>query len=157
MRLDRPSDNIGLQFHPLPSLDLSGPDLRFIMKTIPTYVHGIADYIGGVILLLVPNIFGFSDLGGPAVIIPRVLGIIVLLQSVLTNYEVGLFKMIPMKMHLLDDYVASVFLAISPWLFGFYRQPSNVWMPHLILGVLVFVLTLFTQTAPSRAQMKPAI
>src|SRR5262249_24586227 len=97
------------------------------MRIIPTMVHGIADYILGIVLLFLPNIFGFADLGGPAVWIPRILGIVDLLQSVATNYEVGVVKILPMKMPLMNDYVVSAFLAISPWLFGFSHRPANVW------------------------------
>ena len=84
------------------------------MRFIPTIVHGIADYILGVVLLFLPNIFGFADLGGPAVWIPRLLGIIDLVQSLATNYELGVLKILPMKLHLTNDYMASVFFAISP-------------------------------------------
>ena len=118
------------------------------MKIIPTFVHGIADYIGGIALLAAPNLFGFADVGGAAVWIPRIIGIIVLLQSICTNYEVGLLKVLPMKMHLMNDYIASLFLAASPWLFGFSDRPSNVWMPHVVVGILVFLLTLMTQSQP---------
>ena len=120
------------------------------MKIIPTFVHGIADYIGGIALLAAPNIFGFADAGGAAVLIPRILGVIILLQSICTRYEVGLVKVLPMRVHLMNDYVASLFLAASPWIFGFNDGPSNRWMPHLVVGIAVFVLTLMTQTEPRR-------
>ena len=120
------------------------------MKVIPTFAHGIFDYIGGLALLAAPNLFGFSEIGGAAVWVPRVLGVIVLLQSICTRYEVGLVKVLPMKMHLMNDYVASLFLAASPWLFGFNDGPSNSWMPHLVVGILVFVVTLMTEDEPRR-------
>ena len=118
------------------------------MRIIPTIVHGIADYILGVFLLVLPNIFGFADLDGPAVWIPRILGSIDLLQSLATDYELGVVKILPMKMHLMNDYVVSLFFAASPWLFGFSHRPANVWMPPLIIGLLVFVVSLMTQTQP---------
>jgi SPW repeat len=121
-----------------------------IMKTIPTYVHGILDYIVGIALLIAPNLFGFASLGGPPVTIPRTIGILVLLQALFTNYELGLFKVLPMRFHLAVDYVLSIFLALSPWLFGFHNQTANVWMPHLIVGIAVFLVTLMTQTEPRR-------
>ncbi|MFN2508819.1 MAG: SPW repeat protein [Chthoniobacterales bacterium] len=121
------------------------------MKIIPAFVHGIFDYIGGIALLAAPNLFGFSEMGGAAVWVPRIIGLIVLLQSICTNYEVGLVKLLPMKMHLMNDYIASIFLAASPWLFGFSSGPSNSWMPHLIVGIAVFVLTLMTQDQPRSA------
>lgn len=124
------------------------------MKIIPAFVHGIFDYIGGIALLAAPNLFGFSDVGGAAVWVPRIIGVIVLLQSICTRYEVGLVKLIPMKMHLMNDYVASLVLAASPWIFGFADQPSNVWMPHVVVGILVFVLSLLTQTEPRRVDAR---
>lgn len=118
------------------------------MKMIPTSVHGIFDYLGGIILLFAPNIFGFAEEGGAAVLIPRIIGLVVLIQSVLTNYELGLVKILPMKVHLMNDYIASALLALSPWIFGFSNLPANAWMPHLIAGVAVFVLTLMTEREP---------
>lgn len=121
------------------------------MKIIPTFMHGIADYIGAIALLAAPNIFGFAN-DGPtaAVMIPRILGVIVLLQAIMTDYELGLAKILPMKMHLMSDYLVGAFLAISPWLFGFADGPSKQWMPHLIVGILVLALTAMTETTPRR-------
>lgn len=121
------------------------------MKIIPTFVHGIGDYLGGIVLLAAPNIFGFADVGGAAVMIPRILGVIILLQAITTRYELGLVKVLPMRVHLMNDYGASLFLAASPWLFGFNDERSNAWMPHLIVGIAVFVFTLLTQTEPANA------
>ncbi|MBA4149593.1 MAG: SPW repeat protein [Verrucomicrobia bacterium] len=118
------------------------------MKMIPTKVHGVFDYIGGAILLFAPNIFGFAHEGGAAVLIPRIIGLVVLIQSVLTNYELGLLKILPMKIHLMNDYIAATLLALSPWIFGFSQLPANAWMPHLVAGVAIFVLTLMTQREP---------
>ncbi len=121
------------------------------MKMIPTIVHGAADYLAGILLLAAPNIFGFADAGGPAVIIPRIIGVIVLLQSVCTNYELGLVKVLPMKVHLMNDYIAGAFLAASPWLFGFHKDPTNHWMPHVFAGLGVLVLTALTEAGPRRS------
>lgn len=116
------------------------------MKIIPTFVHGVLDYIMGLALIAAPNIFGFADGPTSAVWIPRILGIVVLLQAICTDYEVGLAKLIPWHMHRMTDFVAGLFLAASPWLFGFNKQPQNVWMPHLIVGLFIFISTLMTNT-----------
>lgn len=121
---------------------------------IPAWVHGVFDYVGGIALILAPNIFGFADLGGPAVVIPRIIGVLVLVQAMLTAYEVGIVKIIPMSMHLMNDYVASIFLAISPWLFGFNNNSPRVWMPHVIVGLAVFVVSLLTEKHP-RIEARP--
>ncbi len=124
------------------------------MKTIPTYAHGILDYAIGIFLIIVPNIFGFAHLGGPAVGVARTVGVLMLVQALFTNYELGLFKWLPMQLHLADDYVLSVFLAVSPWLFGFNQLSGNVWLPHLIVGIIVFCITWMTQREPRRVLVR---
>ena len=110
-----------------------------ISRFIPTGVHAYFDYIGGIGLLAAPFVFGFYSVGGAAVIIPMILGIGLILYSLLTNYELGIpgLKFIPMPLHLAFDLVASVFLAISPFLFGFINQAPNVWLLDIIAGVAV--------------------
>ena len=82
------------------------------MRFIPTREHGVIDYLVGVLLIFAPSIFGFQN-GGPEDRIPVVLGVITILYSLFTRYELGLFKVIPFKTHLALDFVSGVFLAIS--------------------------------------------
>ena len=107
------------------------------IRFVPTGVHAYFDYIGGIVLLAAPFIFGFFSVGGAAVIIPMVLGIGLIVYSLLTRYELGIpgLKFIPMPLHLVFDFVAAAFLALSPFLFHFVNQTPNVWLPHLIAGV----------------------
>ncbi|HZS77210.1 MAG TPA: hypothetical protein VFA41_11410 [Ktedonobacteraceae bacterium] len=118
------------------------------IRFIPTGVHAYFDYIGGIALIAAPFIFGFYSVGGAAVIIPMVLGVGLILYSLLTNYELGIpgVKFIPMWAHLVFDFVASAFLALSPFLFGFINKAPNVWLPHIIAGVAVILLVLVSQT-----------
>jgi hypothetical protein len=118
------------------------------MRMIPTRIHGIADYLGGLLLLLAPNLLGFSEADAAAAWVPRILGVAFLGLAVLTRYELGLIKVIPMSVHLMVDYLASAFLIISPWLFGFADEPSNVWLPHVVLGVAYLLISLMTRTEP---------
>jgi len=115
-------------------------------KVIPTSVHGIIDYVIGILLLIAPGIWKFSY--GPAVTMARVVGAIIIIQPLFTRYEAGLFRVLPMPTHLVDDYVLSIILAASPWIFGFANQPNNVWMPHLILGIVGFFTALFSEPEP---------
>src|SRR5579884_1173978 len=117
-----------------------------MMKTISTYTHGLLDYIAGIILILAPNLFGFEDLNGPPVAVCRVFGIIFVVQALFTNYELGIFRIIPLRLHLFVDYLLSIILAASPWIFGFYVRSDNVWVPHLVIGCVYFVITSMTRT-----------
>jgi hypothetical protein len=120
------------------------------IRFVPTSVHGIFDYIGGVLLIAAPFVFGFYNVGGIPVILPIVLGVGLILYSLLTNYERGVpgLKFIPMPLHLIFDFVASALLAVSPFLFGFWNLAPNVWLPHVIAGVGVILLVLVSQTRP---------
>ena len=40
--------------------------------------------------------------------------------------------------------ILGIFLAISPWLFGFAGATWNVWVPHLLVGLAFIVVSLFT-------------
>lgn len=124
---------------------------RIVMKAIrfvPTGVHAYFDYIGGIALLAARFIFGFFKVGGAAVIVPMVLGGEVIVYSLLTNYELSLpgLKFIPMWVHLMFDFVAAAFLAVSPFFFGFINKAPNAWLPHIIMGVGVILLVLVSQT-----------
>lgn len=123
------------------------------IRFIPTSVHGVLDYIVGIALIVAPWLFNFAYVGGAAVIVPIVLGIALILYSLVTRYEWGIpgIKFLPMPYHLVIDFVAAVFLAASPWIFGFASRPPNVWLPHLVVGIAVVVVVLLSQTQPRTA------
>ncbi|MBX4201678.1 SPW repeat protein [Candidatus Saccharibacteria bacterium] len=114
-------------------------------RFISTRTHAVIGLILGVALILAPNLFGFSDNGGAAVAIPRILGVVIILSELTTDNGIGL-KLIPMRAHLALDIVAGLFLAASPWLFGFSDQGTNAWLPHLVAGLAYAGISLATQT-----------
>jgi len=118
------------------------------IRFIPTGVHAYFDYIGGVVLIAAPFIFRFYNLGEAATLVPMILGIGLIVYSLLTNYELGIpgLKFIPMVVHLVLDFVASAFLALSPFIFGFISKTPNYYLPHIIAGLGVIALVLVKQT-----------
>jgi hypothetical protein len=114
------------------------------MRVIPTKTHGILDYVVGALLIIAPWLFDFAN-GGAEQWVPIILGAGVILYSLLTNYELGVMKMIPMPTHLMLDIGGGIILAASPWLFGF---ADDIWWPHLIVGLLEIGTGLMTQTRP---------
>lgn len=122
------------------------------MRFIPTRVHGILDYLVGALLAASPWLFGF-DRGGPETWVPVALGAGAILYSLVTDYELGLYRGISMRTHLALDMASGLLLAASPWLFGF---SDHVWMPHLVFGLIEIATPAMTQThverhAPARA------
>jgi hypothetical protein len=114
------------------------------MRFIPTRLHAPLDYIVGAGLIAAPWIFQFSDLTTPTVL-SIVLGIGLIGYSLITNYELGVWKVAPMAVHNLFDIAAGALLAVSPWLFGFADEGTNVWIPFVVVGVAAIFLGLTTK------------
>jgi len=116
------------------------------MRFIPTRVHGVLDYLTAGVLIAAPSMLGFRK-HGMQTWLPVALGVGTIGYSLLTDYELGLFKIIPMPMHLVLDAANGALLAASPWLFGFAEEVSA---PNLGLGLFEIVVTASSQTAPAR-------
>jgi hypothetical protein len=107
------------------------------MRVIPTRMHGMMDYVIGIVLVASPWIFGFAKESSTAKWTFIVVGAVILLTSMMTNYELGMMHVIPMHMHLGADALAGIVLALSPWIFGYANDAgSNAWLPALIIGLL---------------------
>jgi hypothetical protein len=115
------------------------------MKIISKFNHGILDYASSIMLLSAPNLFGFADIGGPSVWILRFAGLTMLLQALMTDYDLGLVRLIPITMHLMADYILAMFLVSSPWLFGFDARPIAGTVTAIVMGLLAFGVALMTQ------------
>ncbi len=115
------------------------------MRFIPTRLHGVLDYLVGVLLIAAPWLLNFNR-GGAETWVPVALGLGALLYSVFTDYELGLVRYFSMGTHLGLDAASGLLLAVSPWLFGF---SEFVFWPHLILGLFEVLAALTTQTRPS--------
>ena len=116
------------------------------MRFIPTKFHAPLDYIVGAALIAAPWIFQFSEHSGITVI-TVVLGIGLIVYSLFTNYELGLWKVAPMAVHNLIDIVAGAVLAVSPLIAGSADEGTNAWLPHLVVGLAAIFLGLTTKQA----------
>jgi hypothetical protein len=106
------------------------------MRFIPTRMHAGMDYLVGVLLIAAPWIFQFSDESSAATWISVVAGVALIGLSALTDYEGGVIAhAIPMRAHLATDAILGLFLAVSPWLFGFADEGTNAWLPFVLIGL----------------------
>ena len=118
------------------------------MRFIPTSIHGILDYIIGLLLIAAPWLFGFAN-GGAETWVPVILGVGVIGYSAFTDYEYSLVRSLSMTAHLGLDVAGGLLLAASPWLFQF---ADHVWIPHVAVGLMEIGTALMTQTRPSPAR-----
>jgi hypothetical protein len=110
---------------------------------INSEMHGYIDYLMGLVLIAIPFLFAIPD-GVPTTLL-IVLGTATIVYSLITNYELGLVKVLPMKVHLFIDVVSGLLLIAAPWLFGFADIIS--W-PFVVLGMLEVGAALMTKNKP---------
>jgi hypothetical protein len=108
------------------------------------------DYMVGILLLIAPWLFGFQN-NGAQTIVPMILGGTALVYSLFTNYELGLFRLLPMRTHLMMDLLSGIVLAASPWLWGFNQ---TVYLPHLVLGIFEILASVTTSSRSFTANRK---
>jgi hypothetical protein len=111
---------------------------------LSTRVHGMLDYLVGVLLIALPWLTGFAR-GGAETWAPVLFGGASLVYSALTDYELGLVRRLAMPTHLLLDGLGGALLAVSPWLLGF---DQTVWIPHVVAGLFAIVAATLTDTIP---------
>ena len=119
------------------------------MRFIPTNIHGIIDYIVGIALIAAPWLFGFA-FGGAETWVPVIIGAAIIIYSLFTDYEWGVFRKLKMETHLGLDIGFGLVLAVSPWLFGF---AGIVWVNHLLVGLLFIGAGILTKTVPSKERV----
>ena len=117
------------------------------MRFISTRTHGVLDYVVGALLIVVPYVLGFAD-GTAAQWVPQALGLVAIGGALLTDFELGVVRVIPMPVHLMIDIGSGALLALSPWLFGF---SDRVFWPHLVVGIMEIGAGLTTRTLPEDA------
>ncbi|GAA0553241.1 SPW repeat domain-containing protein [Chitinophaga japonensis] len=115
-----------------------------MMRVIGTKTHAYLDYIMGVLLIIAPWVFGFYQ-GGAETWIPVIFGSGTIIYSLLTNYELSVWRMMSMRTHLNLDMINGALLAASPWLFSF---AADVRQPHVILGLIEIGIALISKREP---------
>src|SRR5690349_15140663 len=120
------------------------------MRFLPTRVHGAINYLWGTALIATPWVLGFAN-GGAAQWVAVIFGAGAILYSLVTAYELGVLRVLPMELHLGLDATAGALLAASPWLFGFARE---VYLPHLLFGLFSVVASFITQIEPATVRLE---
>jgi hypothetical protein len=95
------------------------------MRFLPTRIHGVIDYAWGVLLILTPFMLAFSS-DATALWIAIAFGVVGIVYSFLTDYELGGLRLLSMPVHLsfslkLDNRASWVFL-----LFGLFAIVASL-------------------------------
>ena len=121
------------------------------MRFIPTSVHGAIDQVVGPALVAAPTVLRLRSTS-PEGIVARAVGGAEAVYSNLTDYELSLKNLIPMRVHLALDAVSGATLAAVPFATGAHKRGLRHWLPHTILGALEVGMALTTKSEPPRSR-----
>jgi hypothetical protein len=116
-----------------------------LAKLIPTRVHAVLDYLFGVLFLVLPHLLEWSP---TATWLMMSIGLGILVLSLLTNYELGVLKWIPVPFHLGVDLLVGLVLLGASLLT--LREATSAPAGYLILGLVFLIVALLTNTQPGR-------
>jgi hypothetical protein len=117
------------------------------LRVVPTKAHAAVDHVLGPTLLLAPELFGLKGSRQES-LVPRITGATAGLYSNLTDYELALKRVLPMRVHLALDAVSGVVLGAAPWALGTAKNGRRHWLPHAVVGAMEVALALTTKTEP---------
>jgi hypothetical protein len=110
------------------------------------FVHGVVEYVAGVLFIVAPFLFGFDSNAATALSI--VVGVGVLVVTASSQLPTGLAKVVPVLLHAIVDVGLAVLLIASPFLFSFSDEGGTTAF-FITLGVLHLMLTIGTSFLPA--------
>jgi hypothetical protein len=120
-----------------------------IVRLLPAWLHAIADYAVGALLIIVAIAVGGST---GAVATGIVVGATVLAVSMLTRYPLGIAKVLPFTVHSAGDYLAAALLLVAPFALNFNNGDRGLTIFYIVGGLAVLAVSLVTnyQYSPKR-------
>lgn len=99
------------------------------------------------LFIAAPFLLGFSDEGAPTAV-SIVVGLLVLLLGMSTQWRLSLIKAVPLVAHAMIDLGTGAFLIATPFLFGFSDEGAPTAF-FLVMGVGLVLATLATRWLPA--------
>jgi hypothetical protein len=109
---------------------------------IPRFIHGLAEYLAGVLLIAAPFLLGFDS--GAAIAAGIVLGVLVIFIAASTEGPTSLSNALQIQLHVLLDYALAAVLIACPFVFGFSDEGGATAF-FIGIGVLHLLLTIGTR------------
>ena len=114
-------------------------------RPIDATMHGMTDYtVGSLLMTVFPRLARIEGTRSAGQV--RTAGAIHAAYSTITNYPLGIIKLIPYRAHLAIDAIGAIALAATPFLTGQYREGRAQWAPHL--GLAAFELASLAMSDP---------
>jgi hypothetical protein len=120
--------------------------MPFPPRPIDSTLHGVTDYtVGALLMTALPRLAGIE--GTQAARQIRIAGAAHAGYSTVTDYPLGIAKLIPYKAHLAIDAIGALALAATPFVTGQWKKGRRQWVPHVAL--CAFELTSLIMSDPT--------
>jgi hypothetical protein len=120
--------------------------MPFPPRPIDSTLHGVVDYAAGATLTTVfPRLAGIEGTRSAGQI--RAAGAVHAGYSTLTDYPLGIVKVLPFRAHLALDAIGALGVAATPFVTGQYKEGPDQWVPHVAL--CLFELASLAMTDPT--------
>jgi hypothetical protein len=117
-----------------------------VKQPIDATLHGATDYsVGALLMTLFPRLAGIQGTRAARQI--RAAGAMHASYSTVTDYPLGVAKLLPYKAHLAIDALGAVALAATPFVTGQFRKGRSQWLPHV--GLALFELSALLMSDPT--------
>jgi hypothetical protein len=120
---------------------------------LPLRIHAAIEPLIGLVLILSPWIFGFSD-ANDAQALCIVLGVIVIIAGAMTDWRASLVRVIPLRVHFMTDLLIAAVLIVAPFVLG-YSSNGAATRFTIIAGVLEAIAALSTRWDAAEAAPDP--
>jgi hypothetical protein len=120
---------------------------------IPVFVHGMLEYLAGVLFVAAPFLFGFES--DAAIAVSIAVGVVVLAVAASTDGPTSLINQIPLSAHVALDYVLAILLIALPFLATFSDETAPT-VFFIALGIAHLLITIGTRfRKPAGAEAGP--
>jgi hypothetical protein len=116
-------------------------------RPVDATLHGVTDYTVGTFLMTAfPKVANLEGTESASQI--RVAGAIHAGYSTITDYPLGIVKLLPYKAHLAIDALGAIGLAATPFVTGQWKKGRDHWVPHV--GLCLFELAALAMSDPTQ-------
>jgi hypothetical protein len=112
-------------------------------RIISPEVHGILDYVSAIVLILVPGALAFDEISPFAYWLSVIAGCVLILYSLMTDYEFSIGMFIPLRIHLVLDFSAGILFILWPFIFDFTGLAMAY---YLVMGFGILLVVGLTQS-----------
>jgi hypothetical protein len=111
------------------------------MRFITPSIHARLDYPVALALMALPVLLGLGGSNPLALTISPLVGLAAFLLTVFTDHELGVFRVLPYKLHLAVDLTVGVLFLVLPFALGFHGLDAAFYLLNGAAVVAVIALS----------------